>query len=76
MCHEELIVLLQKDIDSLIHWFQRNKLTVNINKSCSMLIGSKQRICQYSGLEKLGLKINGVELANKLNKIYIFRTYY
>ena len=32
---EELIGLLQKDIDNLIHWLQRNKLTVNLNKSCS-----------------------------------------
>ena len=36
-----------------------------------MLIGSKQRISQYSGLEKLGLKINGVELANKTNYTYL-----
>ena len=36
-----------------------------------MLIGSKQKNSQYSGLEKLGLKINGVVLANKTKYTYL-----
>ena len=50
---------LQTNIDKLSIWFNRNNLTINNKKSCSMLIGTPQKINDYCNLATLGLKING-----------------
>ena len=55
---------LQTNIDKLSTWFNRNNLTINNKKSCSMLIGTPQKINDYCNLATLGLKINGQNLNN------------
>ena len=41
---ETVIDSLQSQIDSLCNWFKHNRLNVNASKSCSMIIGSRQRV--------------------------------
>ena len=44
-CNSNLLTLekrLQDDIDSIVHWLVSNKLWINISKTKSMLIGSRQ----------------------------------
>ena len=36
---------LNTDLGRIYDWCVRNKLTVNANKTNSMLIGSKQKVC-------------------------------
>ena len=46
-CNSNLPTLekkLQDDIDSIVHWLVSNKLWINVSKTESMLIGSRQRI--------------------------------
>ena len=68
---EELINILQTNINSLVFWFKRNKLSVNIDKFCSMLIGSLQRINNYFNRKSLGLKVMGTDLANRSHYTYL-----
>ena len=47
------------------------KLSVNIDKSCSMLIGSLERINNYFNRKTLGLKVMGTNLANRSHYTYL-----
>ena len=51
--------------------FKKNKLTVNVNKTCSMLIGTKQKVSQYCNLKTLGLNIDGKEISNRSSYAYL-----
>ena len=49
---------LQDDIDSIVHWLISNKLWINVSKTESMLIGSRQRI----GHQHMAVNIAGIPL--------------
>jgi hypothetical protein len=68
---DDVVKSLQNDLDILSKWCERNKLTINVSKSCSMLIGSRQRISLYCNLPNLGLTLNGQDLCNKCNYTYL-----
>ena len=68
---DEVIILLQAEIDKLINWFYMNKLTVNVKKSCSMLIGTPQKINNHYKKDSLGLIISGEILCNKSSYTYL-----
>ena len=75
----EAIIIVQNEIDKLSHWCVSNKLTINVSKSCSMLIGCPQRTSEYCNLDTseycnldtLGLTINGETLCNKAEYTYL-----
>ena len=67
----EALIILQNEIDKLSHWCVSNKLTINVSKSCSMLIGCPQRTSEYCNLYTLGLTINGETLCNKAEYTYL-----
>ena len=43
-CPNDILPRLQTDVTNLVQWFTDNKLTVNINKSCVMNVGTKQKL--------------------------------
>jgi hypothetical protein len=46
----EVQALLQQDLDNLVNWFKKNKLTINVNKSLCMIFSSGLRqgeLCLY-----------------------------
>ena len=67
---DEVIILLQAEIDKLVNWFYMNKLTLNVKKSCSMLIGTPQKINNHYK-DSLGLIISGEILCNKSSYTYL-----
>ena len=68
---DEVIILLQAEIDKLVNWFYMNKLTVNVKKPCSMLIGTPQKINNHYKKDSLGLIISGEILCNKSSYTYL-----
>ena len=48
--------LLQSDIDHIIDWFEKNKLTISVEKSFVMYVASKQRLGQLTVLPKFKAK--------------------
>ena len=51
---DEVVESLQIQIDQLRSWFRHNRLTVNASKSCSMIIGTRQRLKNISLSENIG----------------------
>ena len=39
-----LVSNLQVDVNNILHWFHDNKLSINVNKTFAMLIGSRKRL--------------------------------
>ena len=68
---ETVIDSLQSQIDSWCNWFKHNHLNVNAAKSCSMIIGSRQRVGSIVTKDTLNLKINGELITNKTNYMYL-----
>ena len=68
---DDAVTLLQTEIDKMSVWCARNRLSINISKTCSMLIGTRQRIKDYCGLKTLGLKIQGQLLCNQTKYTYL-----
>ena len=68
---DDTVTLLQTEIDKMSVWCARNRLSINISKTCSMLIGTRQRIKDYCGLKTLGLKIQGLLLCNQTKYTYL-----
>ena len=68
---DEIKFFLQLELNKLSHWCAKNKLTINVSKSCSMLIGSNLRIFEYYDVESLGLQVQGEVLLNKNNFTYL-----
>ena len=40
----DILPRLQHDVTYLVQWFTDNKLTVNVNKSCVMNVGTEQKL--------------------------------
>ena len=59
---------LQADIINVASWFENNKLTLNVEKTCTMFVGSKHRLSQ-SVMPKLFLYHQ--ELDNKTEVKYL-----
>lgn len=55
---DELKRLMNEDIITLSHWFESNKLTLNLKKSKFMVIHPKQKLKKYS----FDLNINGTPI--------------
>ena len=68
---DEVVPKLQTEINKLVEWFFRNKLTVNVNKSSFMLIDSPQKTNEYCDFQNLGLNINGEKLCNVTTYRYL-----
>ena len=62
----EVVSSLQTQIDNL-----NNRLTVNASKSCSMLIGSRQKIGNDASRSSLGLFLNGEPINNQTTYKYL-----
>ena len=54
--------LLQSDIDHIIDWFEKNKLTISVEKSFVMYVASKQRLGQLTVLPKFKAKNQFLDL--------------
>ena len=67
----EVVSSLQTQIDNLNIWFKHNRLTVNASKSCSMLIGSRQKIGNDASRSSLGLFLNGEPINNQTTYNYL-----
>ena len=61
---EEGLLDLQSEVNRVALWFNRNKLTLNVNKSNTMLIGSRQRLDGAASEESLGITLNGNPVTN------------
>ena len=57
----EINATLQSDVDKAIKWFHDNKLTVNIEKSCAITIGTQQRLKNQT--EQLSISIGNENLS-------------
>ena len=70
---DEVTDSLQLEINklSLTLWFKHNHLTTNATKSCTMLIGSRQRIKDYVNRPNLGLNLDGDVIRNQTNCRYL-----
>ena len=62
---------LQEELHKVHNWFVSNKLTLNINKSNTMVIGTRQRIGDSASKESLGITINGIQLKNCCEYTYL-----
>ena len=62
---------LQIQIDQLCSWFRHNRPTVNASKSCSMIIGTRQRLKNISLSENIGLTMNNEVILNKSSHVYL-----
>ena len=67
----EVVTSLQCEIDKLSVWFKHNHLTTNASKSCSMLIGSRQRINNFVNKPDLGLSLDGIIISNHSSYRYL-----
>ena len=67
----EVVTSLQCEIDKLSVWFKHNHLTTNASKSCSMLIGSRQRINNFVNKPDLGLSLDGTIISNHSSYRYL-----
>ena len=56
---DDAVTLLQTEIDKMSVWCARNRLSINISKTCSMLIGTRQRLLWLKNfrVENTGLTI-------------------
>jgi hypothetical protein len=52
---EEVCMVLQPEIDRIVHWFHCNKLTVNITKTCCILFTTNRNVLST----KLNLTVDG-----------------
>jgi len=52
---------LQQDVNSLIKWFENNKLTLNIDKSCTINMGTRQKL-KAAKNANTSISINNTEL--------------
>ena len=68
---DEVVESLQIQIDQLCSWFRHNRLTVNASKSCSMIIGTRQRLKNISLSENIGLTMNNEVILNKSSHVYL-----
>ena len=68
---DEVVESLQIQIDQLCSWFRHNRLTVNASKSCSMIIGTRQRLKNISISENIGLTMNNEVILNKSSHVYL-----
>ena len=70
---DEVTDSLQLEINKLWSklWFKHNHLTTNATKSCTMLIGSRQRIKDYVNRPNLGLNLDGDVIRNQTNCRYL-----
>ena len=57
---------IQNDVNKISQWFEFNKLTLNVEKSCIMLVGSKPNIANIS-TNDIKIYLNGA-LLNVLDK--------
>ena len=62
---------LQLELNKLSLWFKQNHLTTNASKSCTMLIGSRQRIKDYVNRPNSGLTLDGDLIRNQINCRYL-----
>ena len=53
---------LQNDIDSAIEWFSKNKLTLNVDKTVAMLVGSKHKLASVQGKPKWYISKHEIEV--------------
>ena len=68
---DEIKFFIKLNLNKLSHWCTKNKLTINVSKPCSMLIGSNLRISEHYDVESLGLQVQGEVLLNKNNYTYL-----
>ena len=62
---------LQSNVTEATEWFSDNKLAVNIDKSCTMVIGSQQRITKYCFNDSLDIVYHNKSLSNKDSYCYL-----
>ena len=67
----EVVTFLRCEIDKLSVWFKHNHLTTNASKSCTMLIGSRQRINDFVNKPDLGLSLDGTIISNHSGYRYL-----
>ena len=60
---------LQTDVTNVIDWFQNNMLTVNINQSCTLTVGTARRLANYD--TDLNITIGDTNLLNVSNMKYL-----
>ena len=60
---------LQEDINNVAQWFHKNKLSISIEKTFTMFVGSKQRLGRIGEMPKMYLQ--GQLLANKTSAKYL-----
>ena len=68
---DEVVESLQIQNGQLCSWFRHNRLTVNASKSCSMIIGTRQRLKNISLSENIGITMNNEVILNKSNHVYL-----
>ena len=62
---------LQREIDNVTEWFKNNRLKVNPNKCCSMLVGTRQRLGNSPKSPTLGLTIGDTFIENRDSYTYL-----
>ena len=67
-CHIHAKDVLQRDLDNLQVWCQKNKLTVNVKKTKSMIFGTARRI---RSLGDLDLKMQNMSLSQVTSYKYL-----
>jgi hypothetical protein len=60
-------VSLQADVNNVINWFKGNKLTVNLDKCCCMLVSTNKKLCN----EVLTITIDGKPIKQVNNTKYL-----
>ena len=70
-CHIYAKDILQRDLDNLQVWCHKNKLTVNIQKTKSMIFGTAKRIRSLSNLD---LKMQNMSLSQVTSYVSGSRT--
>ena len=68
---EKVVTSLQCNINQLNVWFKHNHITANASKSCTELIGSRQRIGYFVSLPTVGLCFHGVQITNSNTYTYL-----
>ena len=61
--------ILQKDVNNVIKWFHDNMLTVNIDKSCTLAIGTTRRLAAQNN--DLNITIDNTSLQHVSNMKYL-----
>jgi hypothetical protein len=64
----DLEINLNEDLLKLAIWLNENKLTLNLNKTRSMIIGSDRKLCNTSSMS---VSVNNTEVSNASNFKYL-----